>query len=235
MTDVATRSPQLWFIDLVAQTDALLDLEMSAPRLSRDDEDRAARITDPAHRARRRATYVALRLILERAVGPHVRGVPLIRGPNGAPRLPVEGAGQFSIAHTPVAALIGWDCAGPIGVDLETPRTSRMDARRQSVVIVAASALSPVPLPADAPLLQAWVRLEALAKADGRGIGHLLAAIGAFGPKHGQDPGVAAANFATGCGVTVHDVVALDEGFAAVALKTGTSPPQVQSLLLAPQ
>ncbi|MGD9802034.1 MAG: 4'-phosphopantetheinyl transferase superfamily protein [Hyphomicrobiaceae bacterium] len=85
---------------------------------------------------------------------------------------------QFSLAHGDTAAIIAVSFDGPIGVDLETPRHVRIAEHRRHALIAAAASLHPErPLPTtpeDACFLQAWTRLEALAKATGEGIGAVL-------------------------------------------------------------
>ena len=146
------------------------------------------------------------------------------RGPHGRPELPKvathSGGGAVSLAHTGRYALAGCARGGSIGVDLEAPRGVAIDARRRDIIITAARALTAAPLLSGegACMLQSWVRLEALAKADGRGIGHLLAAIGAIG---GGGNATGATTLAALGGIEVRD---LDTGpalYGAVALTRG--------------
>ena len=85
------------------------------------------------------------------------------------------------------------------------------------------------PLPElDAPrMLQAWARLEAWGKADGRGIGRTLTHFGIRGSVD-VSLNVAAQQ---GCdGIWVHDLPVGSELFAAVALPTGVARPSVKVL-----
>ena len=162
--------------------------ERASARLSPDDAARSAAVADPAARRHRHAASIALRLILERAFGPSLRCVSFARDRYGRPLLPPPHTGAFSLSHTSRFALVGVSHAGTIGVDIEAPRTVRMDPRRRHIIETAARTLTrePLPAPADARFLQAWVLLEALAKAEGRGIGHLLTRLGAVGSPSGQ-------------------------------------------------
>lgn len=189
--DTAARSGvEIWLIDLAHGTDALLALEDETPRLAASDHERAAVQGggDPSHpRSReRRAVYVALRLLLERAFDADaVRGRAWQRSDLGRPSLP-DLPGDFSLAHIPGHALIAVTRGGSIGVDLERRRAVRMSAARQAAIVRAAQALDPVlslPAPQMAPdrFLAAWVRLEAFAKAQRVGMARVLTAAGALG------------------------------------------------------
>lgn len=180
------NASELWCVDVVAAAPALHALEARTPRLSPADEARAAALTDAGARAEWRAAHIALRLLIERAAGAGWRRVPFVREARGKPRL--EGAPVvFSLAHTPGLALIGLARRSGIGVDIERTRTLRIGAARRTHIIAAATALADASLPADeqACLLQAWVRLEACAKADGCGIGRLLTQLGILGTQDG--------------------------------------------------
>src|SRR5262249_60202312 len=83
----------------------------------------------------------------------------------------------FSLAHAEDWALIGVARGNEIGVDLEVVRSVALAPLRRQHILRAAAVLSPMPLieaPADAAFIQAWVRLEALAKASGEGLGRTL-------------------------------------------------------------
>ena len=97
---------------------------------------------------------------------------------------------DFSLSHIDGYALIGLARSGQIGVDLEAERGARISSLRREAMIAAATGLSRDPLAgaADARFVQAWSRLEAFAKADGRGIGRTLADLGLRGaPAHAPE------------------------------------------------
>ena len=192
MTQRAAKT-DVWLADLDACAVAFADCERATPRLSPDDLARACAVADPLMQARRVNAAISLRLVLERRFGPGLRGVPLPRERLGRPVLPDGFVGAFSLSHCGGLALIGVTTADRIGVDLEMLRPVRMAERRRVVIEAAAETVLLDGLPIDpvARFLQAWVVLEALAKADGRGIGHLLTQLGAVGGRNGHDEAAA--------------------------------------------
>jgi len=209
------ETPELWCADLDAAGPALLTLEERTPRLSLADRARAAVFSEKTARAEWIATHVALRLLIERAAGAQWRGATFARSERGKPHL--DGTPlAFSISHAPGLALIGLAPRGSIGVDIERPRRVRVGETRRARIEAAGAALSNAPLPAEgnARFLQAWVRLEALAKADGCGIGRLLTRLGILGVSDAIRARQASAG----------DMVA--------ALLAGETPPSVRDLQL---
>ena len=219
-----TNHTELWLADLDASGDALLACERATARLSPDDAARSAAVRDPLDRHYRHAAAIALRLILERHFGPAMRCVSFARDRYGRPLLPPPHTGAFSLSHCGRFALVGVSDAGAIGVDIEAPRTIRMDPRRRLIVETAAQVLTREPLPVqrDARFLQAWVILEALAKADGRGIGHLLTRLGAVGSPDGELDAAATMARAHGLSLNVLDV---GQGLYAAAASTAVDAP----------
>jgi 4'-phosphopantetheinyl transferase len=213
--------PELWLVDLATAADALAAVEVATPRLSPGDETKIARISDASTRRERHAAHVALRILVERAFGPAWRGVPYAVSAAGKPSLAgTEGA--FSLSHVPGLALIGLARRGAIGVDVERLRPLRLsDERRERIERAALDLAHGAPLP-DAPQrrsLQAWVRIEAAAKADGCGVGPLLTRLGVARSARSGDGPAAPMPFA------VHDI-GLGEGLAAaVALSAGSEAP----------
>ena len=168
----------------------------------------------------RRAAHIALRIIIERTYGPEWRKVPYIFGETGKPTL-LGCAGDFSLAHTRGFALIGVNPRGNVGVDLELTRDIKIAPNRQQAIVAAAARLVPdKALPDDhrERFIQAWVRLESLAKADGRGIGHILTVLGARRLKD-------AASIDAGPQDLPYTVIdlAIDPGFFAAAALGSTS------------
>ncbi len=174
---------EVWCIDLQAAAPALSEIEARTPRLAPADRARASVLKDARLGAERVAAYIALRILIERAAGARWREVPLQQGAHGKPHL--EGAPvAFSLSHAPGLALIGVGKAEPIGVDVERARIVRVRAPRRDQIEAAGTFLSveqPLPANSDVRLLQAWVRLEAFAKAQGCGIGRLLTRLGIMG------------------------------------------------------
>lgn len=217
---------ELWAIDLPACRDALLDIEQRVPRLSAADRERATSITDSHVRDEWLAAHVALRVVIERACGGAWRGAAFAREERGKPFL--EGAPiSFSLSHAPGVALIGISTSGSIGVDVECERLVRISAERRARICAAGAGLAAGPLAHDGGdgFLQAWVRLEAFAKADGCGIGRILTRLGIVGAG-GREPveagamrGRAASMVAEPPGAEVHDLRLGPGRFAAVACR----------------
>jgi 4'-phosphopantetheinyl transferase len=169
---------EIWLIDLERSAPALAQIDGERSLLDAHDRRRALAVKDPDDRRQRLAAYTALRLLIERAAGPAARR-PFVAAAGGKPRL-AEGGVAFSLSHVAGYALIGL-ARGEIGVDLERERPLRLSARRRDELIAAAEALAGTRISAasaDACLLQAWCRLEAFAKASGKGIGCVLSELG---------------------------------------------------------
>lgn len=220
----AASGPQVWCIDVRAAGAALLALEAETPRLSDEDVARADRIADTAARREWMAAHVALRLVLERELGRALRRTPFVREAAGRPSLPRSDV-AFSLAHAAGHALIATAPSLPLGVDLEGDRPVRLSAERRSAIEQAAATLTSAPLPAaGAPrFLQSWVRLEALAKADGEGLARILARTGAYGAgrRHGTDPsGLLPPS------IRIEDLALANGLYAAIAIAAAFSPPQ---------
>jgi 4'-phosphopantetheinyl transferase len=187
------QAPELWCVDLTAAAPALNAIEQRIPRLSADDRARATQFSDARVRDDWLATHIALRVLIERAVGPEWRAAAFTRAARGKPQLDGAPIG-FSLSHARGVALIGLTPTGSIGVDVERPRDVRIAAGRRAAIEAAGAALGgPLAGDGSARFLHAWVRLEAYAKADGCGVGRLLTRLGILG--------VAAAERATASGM----------------------------------
>jgi len=225
----ADASIELWLIDLTCCAPALEALERDTPRLSDDDRERARTIRDPIRRRQRLAAYAALRVLIERVAGPRVRRRPLVRSPGGKPGL---GGAQFSLSHTEGFALIGLTARLPIGVDVERTRSLKLSQRRQEEICAVGAGLGgkrAADVEADHAIIQAWVRLEAFAKACGRGLGQTLADLGLRERRHRLMPcaqlEAAARNLARDAGLTVSDVRLPCGLHGAVAVGVGAPLP----------
>jgi 4'-phosphopantetheinyl transferase len=184
---------ELWFVDLDASGPALDTLELQCPRLSDSDLKKISRSVTPLAAIERRAAYIALRVLIERMWGSAWRGQSYTLTGSGKPALP-DLPGSFSLAHVERYALIGLARSGSIGVDLEPDRKPIVADDRRVRIEQAAIALArgaALPEPRQMRFLQAWVRLEAVAKADGRGIGRLLTGLGIIGAAAGDAEGFA--------------------------------------------
>jgi 4'-phosphopantetheinyl transferase len=207
----------LWAVDLAGGAGWLVEFS------ERHDFTTAAGARGAADRERT-AARIALRLILAGYVGAEVAGRPFALSPAGKPSLAPGPGGErpdvhFNLAHCESTALVAVSREGPVGVDIEAERHPRISDQRRSRLIDAARAVAPrddLPDgPPEACFLQAWVRLEALAKATGEGLGALLGRL---------DEVIAAspATAADGAGIIVRDAPIDGHGlWAAVA---GASP-----------
>lgn len=166
----------VWLVDLVAAK-TLLGASPFREALTLPDA-MAERLASGAPRD---IAHIVLRIILTACVGRSAAFRPFLHAPGGKPALdlaPSTSRIEFSLAHCDSAAIVALSREGPVGVDLEAPRSVRISDHRRAMLIDAASSLAPdQPLPDgpdEARFLQAWVRLEALAKATGEGLGALL-------------------------------------------------------------
>lgn len=173
---------ELWLVDVADAGPALAALEDAVPRLSKDERQRAAELS--RHGKEWRLLRVALRLLLERAVGPRLRGVPFRTTARGKPELPWDAGVCFSLSHSGRHGIIAI-ASSEVGVDIEHDRRVQFPPDRQAAMQAAARALvsaSSDPGPEPLAILQAWVRLEAWGKARGSGVGALLHDLGIRGP-----------------------------------------------------
>jgi 4'-phosphopantetheinyl transferase len=174
--------------------------------------------------------HAVLRQVLARHVGCEA-DVPFTLGPHGKPRL-ATGGPDFSISHSGGYGLVGVAPQGLIGVDIEVSRALHMTSARRLQIVEAAAGLGTSALhasgePSELAVLRAWVRLEALAKAMGLGIGRLLTRAGVLGGGARCDlrsPMLLQAD----AGLVVHDLELPGDVVAAVALSdTVALPPLV--------
>jgi 4'-phosphopantetheinyl transferase len=223
------REMELWFVDLQASAEALERIEAKTPRLSETCESQFAAMAVAGARRDRRLTHIALRIALERKIGPAVRGVAFARSASGEPSLPDRGA-NFSIAHTHGLAVIAISNVGPIGIDIETTRLVRMPALRRAPIEQEAIRLAAgAPLggrDADERFLRAWVRIEAIAKARGTGVGPLLETVR---PRSvdSQSAVLHSAAPADAPTLTAYDLATAPGTYAAVAFSGSGLPPQL--------
>lgn len=227
-------APEIWLVDLKTALHALEEIEHATPRLSPADEERLTRAPSDAHRRERRGAHIALRLLLERAIGLEARAVPYAIAETGKLSLPLAGAPHFSLAHTGGLALIALSPEHEIGVDIERPRPIRMMSERRAAIERAAIDLAagePLPDEPEARFLTAWTRLEAIAKADGLGVGAHLSVVLGRRPKATASPEPRPSYRARNAGPPTARDLALGRGrFGAVALPRSLPTPPVRDL-----
>jgi len=136
----------------------------------------------------RRTSHLALRLALSAIIGPERAARPFTVGAYGRPELALDrGSAQpnvsFSLAHSGETAVIALSRSVPVGIDLEVIRPRRISDARRRMIEAAATAMSgPLATEPDVRFIEAWVRIEAAAKATGLGVARLLHALGARQP-----------------------------------------------------
>jgi phosphopantetheinyl transferase len=188
---MSATAVEIWFVDLDAAEAVLERAEIETPRLSREDLAEIARLVHPERRSERRLSRIALRLLITRAAGDgRYDGVALTRSASGRPSI-AGAAFDFSVSHAAGYALLGLADGGNarIGVDLEGLRDLAMSDERRRRIVAAAEVPGGAPLSPSAPVdiadvLDAWVRLEALAKASGRGMARVLSEAGVIGGRN---------------------------------------------------
>jgi 4'-phosphopantetheinyl transferase len=219
---------ELWLVDLDKAAAALDVIEAATPRLSDDTRRRLGEMGDEAARRERRLSHIALRILLERRLGPDIRRTPFVRGASGKPSL--EGRDIcFSLAHTKGLALIALG-GGPLGVDIERIRSVRVAEARRAPIEREAVDMAGAPLKGadgDGRFLNAWVRIEAAAKAQGSGVGPILERLRR---DPGEPEGCAPRPVAVTGRLVVHDLPMDDGIYAAVALAAGQEPPPLRAL-----
>lgn len=168
---------ELWKVDLDGLVDALGGPGASSTLLLAGEQDRLLRMQDTQARARRAASWIALRWAAALALGVPLGSLDFARDVHGKPILPTHNV-DVSLAHTEHFGLIGISRKGPIGVDIDRVRSVKLSAPRRAHLIALGVALAdgaPVPEPeTEAGFVQAWTRIEAVAKARGDGLARLL-------------------------------------------------------------
>jgi 4'-phosphopantetheinyl transferase len=217
----------VWCVDLGEAGEVLEAIEAAEPRLGAEEAEKLDAVADAGVRRERRAAHIALRILIERLFGRRWRGVAFTHAPSGKPFL-AGCAGGFSLSHAEGRAVIALATSGTVGVDVEMVRPVAISEGRRRAIVAAAEALEcPSPLP-EAPnerFLQAWVRLEAAAKAEGIGIGAVLTRAGVLkreaGARAGGAPRTGERAATWGEPLEIHDL-ALGAGYhAAVAVTAG--------------
>lgn len=227
-----TAAVEVWSLDLAAGSAGLFAIEAEAGLLSDEDRTRVAAMADRAQANDRLAVVIALRILLAGLIGKDAASAAFEIGHRGKPSLPGSRLG-FSFSHSDRLALIAV-ATSAVGIDVERPRAVRLDEARRLRIERAAETMAPGrPLPRDSGqrrFLQAWTRLEALSKADGRGIGWMLAEIGAVGPDRPQHGMVSAGLRAVMSRFETVDLAAPGDALAAVAVEGGARSRVVQQL-----
>jgi 4'-phosphopantetheinyl transferase len=205
---------ELWLADLERLSPILEQHERATPRLSDCEIARSQAMPVTGNMQRDwRAAHITLRILIERLAGAGSRQIPFNLGPGGRPDLDIPNF-SFSLSHTAGLALIALSRQAPVGVDIERRRPIRVNLERRSALMAHAAGLAPahaLPAAPDDGFLQSWVRLEAVAKASGLGIGRTLADAGLLGKKS------PAPDRSDGRSFDVRDIEAGPDLYAAIA------------------
>jgi 4'-phosphopantetheinyl transferase len=133
---------------------------------------RAARFAGRDDRRRYVVSHGALRLILSRFTGRDSHGIDIANDARGMPYVRSSGP-HFSLSRGGSVALVAVTTEGPIGVDVERVRPDlELDTFARPLVprpdVSRIDALAPEKR--NRAWFQAWTRLEAVAKASGKGL-----------------------------------------------------------------
>ncbi|MFN3868602.1 MAG: 4'-phosphopantetheinyl transferase family protein [Hyphomicrobiaceae bacterium] len=241
----ATRGVELWLVDLTRAADDLRSAEASTPRLSVGDRERLAAIASPIVRAEREVSWIALRLVLARVAGDgRYDGVPLQRSSTGKPFIS-DAPLSFSLSHSGGFALIA-AAASPsfaLGIDIQAHAPLRMSDDRAARLIAAGERLANAAAELrrdaaegrDVAALRAFVRIEAVAKATGLGLAHVLARLGVLAASAASDGAAGSADGRFADALAELDIrdIAMPAGLpvpchAAVAATRGALPSHLQ-------
>jgi 4'-phosphopantetheinyl transferase len=172
---------EIWLVALDAAAPAIAEALQGRVRSSGTDAETHVGSASQTAGHHGELARIALRLLLSAHIGWERARAPFAREAGGKPYL--ANAPQFSLTHSDGYALIALSTSSPVGVDLEPVRSVRIaDNRRARIERIAETVARGAALPAqpaDARFAQAWVRLEALAKVTGEGIGSILTRYGA--------------------------------------------------------
>lgn len=218
---------EVWRVDPRRCGAELRDLEAREPRLPDELAEAAAKHPDRA------ASHIALRVLLERALGTRIGRSPYVRTAHGKPSL-ANVPLAFSLSHCAGMTLVAIAEKGPIGVDIE-PADRGLDTllTRAGRIEAAATVLAShraLPGTDERRTLAAWVRIEAFAKADGMGVGVLLSRLGIIGARIAETDVAARAEALKRHEPLLEvDDIAVPGGFvAAVARPAGAAAPLMQ-------
>jgi phosphopantetheinyl transferase len=168
---------ELWLLDRDQQRLLLEHVEAVDQRLSTDEFERAKAMLDERLAKRWLTGRTALRLLLEKRCGHDFRRQAFVPAPGGRPTLPAGFGVDFSVADSDPYLLIAITAGEVAGVDIEVPRKMKLSQPHVDRMLVAAAALGGRTTMA----LQAWTRIEALAKALGQTLAATLPELGIQG------------------------------------------------------
>jgi 4'-phosphopantetheinyl transferase len=223
--DSATAA--IWYVDVAASRELCCTIAAERGLWKSAGAERAANAQGLSEDERDLVAHVALRVVLSQYVGWDAASQPFHRSPAGKPSLAAQ-AVAFSLSHSGELAAFAIGPRQPVGIDIEMIRAPRLSAENRMRLMAAADGLAGSSLErgndADRRLLDAWVRIEAAAKAIGCGVGALLGEIGARrgSGADGAEIERRAAVVRTRTGLQVAGLPSLPEGTTgAVAVQAG--------------
>jgi 4'-phosphopantetheinyl transferase len=146
-------------------------LEQLARTLSREERERAERLTTPLLRRRFVAARGLLRELLGELLGLPPQRVAISTGEQGKPF--VGGGPAFNLAHSGDLAVYAFNQANEVGVDVERVRTLEQRDRTAAEVFTSAEQRALTQVAAehrDRAFAEIWTRKEARLKATGVGL-----------------------------------------------------------------
>ncbi|MEQ1614981.1 MAG: hypothetical protein ABL904_19710 [Hyphomicrobiaceae bacterium] len=222
---------ELWLLDRDMTADRLAAIEAATCRLSEDEINRVAAMSDRQQARLWAAGRTALRLLVEGRCGPSIRQQPFQYTPTGRPTIASSDI-DFSVTDSGPYLLIAIACKGRIGIDIEQPREIKMPQERIDLIVAAGEGLAGF---AAAPL-QSWTRIEAFAKATAPSLASALAMLGVQGHGEGRlevrQVHERARQARIDAAVDVHDIPLPQALFGAVACHS-SPPPSVRILDIA--
>ena len=163
-------------------------VEALACHLDDEEQQRAARLRDPARRRRFVVAHAALRSILADRLGTSANTVSFVAQPcancgkrHGKPTLSSQHASElkFNLSHSGELAVVAVDPRDPVGVDVERVRHD-LDVERLAERFLDSKVARIVGRSGDRhrEFFGAWTRAEAVLKATGEGVGVLPLGVG---------------------------------------------------------
>jgi 4'-phosphopantetheinyl transferase len=166
----AAHELEVWCIDIAG-----LACEEARLSLILDDEERerAGRFVRRADALGYRVAHAALRAILSGYVGIAPRQIRFASGEHGKPLLG-DGGPHFNLSHSGGLALVAVSADGDVGVDVEQVRAIPRAPALAELFFSPEEARTIADQPPscrDRQFMRSWTAMEAIAKAEGTGLG----------------------------------------------------------------
>ena len=198
--------------------------------LSQSECARRDRLVDPRIGLRFALGRGLLRAVLANRLGIDPAAVEFEIGEAGKPRLAASANLQFNVSASQGRLAIALCTSCEIGVDVECHRTVSDEMLRAPSILSESERTVLAGLPAEAragTFLRWWTRKEAVAKADGNGVGLGLRKIDAGSPAYAAETRLI---HAEGRPFLVCDSDQVDGAYCSVAAATSSQHPQTISI-----